>query len=389
MKNALIIIGILVGAIVLTVLLMGTSKRPDKAEPEKLIPLVEVMELSAETVTFQIPSRGTVTPLIDTQLSAEVSGAVTSVSPNFIAGGVFKQGDALAVIDPVVYRATVKRAEAALKQREIEYEGIKKLGAKGYRSEVELASAEAGLETAKAELVSARRNLERTVIRAPFDGMVRVRSIDIGQFVNIGTPIGQIFGTDVAEIRLPLSESELGFVRLPGAASLVDGESVEPVAVTLRGTYRGKPAEWRAEIVRTEGVVDDSNRVTWAVARIRDPYALADDASDRVPLPIGTFTNAGISGVTVSDIYKVPQYLVRGNDRLLLVDGNNELRIRTADIVRVDTEYAYVLAESIPENVLVLTSLEAPLNGSPVRLLGDAIEDERSTEPMTLSGEAK
>ena len=389
MKKALTILGILAAGIAVAVGLGKTSKPPEKKAPVELVPLVEVVVLSAGTVTFEIPSRGTVAPLINTQLSAEVSGQITQLSTNFVAGGLFRAGETLARIDAVVYDAAVKRARAQLEQRRIEFEGVEKLGAKGYRSETELAAAKAALETAKADLTTAERNLDRTRIRAPFDGMVRTRSVDLGQFVNVGTPLGDVFGTEVAEIRLPLSESELSFLRLPTAASLVDGESIEPVPVTLSGTYRGKAASWDAQIVRTEGVVDNQNRVTWAVARLRDPYALDENAKDRAPLPMGTFTNAGIAGITVSDVIKVPQYAVTGNNRLVLVDAENRLRIREADIIRVDSEYAYVLAESIEEDRLVLTSLEAPLNGMRVRT-GDIDEGGADASgPMAASdGEA-
>ncbi|MEL7538237.1 MAG: efflux RND transporter periplasmic adaptor subunit [Pseudomonadota bacterium] len=374
MKKALLIVAILSIGVAAAVLLKSTAKPPEKKEVERLAPLVDVLALNAEAVTFEIPSRGTVTPLINTQLSAEVSGSIVSVSPNFIAGGIFRAGETLAQIDPVVFQAALNRAKATLKQREIEYEGIKKLGTKGYRSETELAAAEAALAAAKADLADAKRNLDKTRIRAPFSGMVREKSVDLGQFVSPGTPLGRVFGTEVAEVRLPLSERELRFVRLPEANTLVNGVTVEPVKVTLTGSYRGKPASWRAEIVRTEGVVDDQNRVTFAVARVNDPYALADDAAGRAPLPIGTFANAGIAGITVNDVIRVPQAAVRGNNQLLMVDDENKLRIREADIIRIDERFAYVLAESLPETKLVMTAIEAPLNGLAVRTQADIDE---------------
>ena len=384
-KAALVISGVIASGIFATVMLMQTREEPEKKEVERLAPLVEVLELTPTLVTFEIPSRGTVTPLIETQLSAEVSGQIVSVSDKFVAGGVFAAGETLARIDAVVYRAAVQRARALLEQRRIEFEGIEKLGAKGYRSETELAGAKAALETAKADLITAERNLDRTRIRAPFAGMVRARSVDIGQFVNVGTALGQVFGTDVAEVRLPLSEREQEFVRLPEASSLVDGASMEPVPVVLTGRYRGKPAEWAAKIVRTEGVVDSANRVTFAVARVNDPYALSDDAAGRAPLPMGTFTNAGISGISVGDVYKVPQQAVRGNDRLLMVDADSKLRVRTADIIRIDDDYAYVLAESVEENLLVLTALEAPLNGATVRTQFDLEAPEQAEDSEQLA----
>ena len=117
-------------------------------------------------------------------------------------------------IDPTNYEVAVHRAEATLKQRQIEYDGAEKLRSQGYRAESEYASAAAALAAAEADLVNARRNLERTRISLPYAGMVRSKEADLGQYVNPGTRLGVTFATDYAEVRLPLTDSDLGFIDL-------------------------------------------------------------------------------------------------------------------------------------------------------------------------------
>ena len=97
--------------------------------------------------------------------------------------------------------------------------------------------------------------------------------------------------------------------------------------------------EWQARIVRSEGVVDESSRVTYAVARIEDPYALD---SEHVPLPMGRFVTASIEGVAMQGLLRVPRYALHGSDQLLFVDSEDRLRIRSVEIVRADAEYAYI-----------------------------------------------
>ena len=201
-----LIIGILFAAVAVFMLLTLVRQEPPKKPVENLAMLVEVALLETVDAQFPVRSQGTVRPRTQTVLSAEVSGAIVDVSPKFIPGGVFEADEVLIRIDPTNYRVAVTQAEALVRQRQIEYEGAKKLRSQGYRAESEYASAAAALATAEAELVRAKRNLERTYIRLPYAGMVRSKDADVGQFVNAGTRLGVTFDTDYAEVRLPLTD---------------------------------------------------------------------------------------------------------------------------------------------------------------------------------------
>lgn len=364
-----LIIGILFAAVAVFMLLTLVRQEPPKKPVENLAMLVEVALLETVDAQFPVRSQGTVRPRTQTVLSAEVSGAIVDVSPKFIPGGVFEADEVLIRIDPTNYRVAVTQAEALVRQRQIEYEGAKKLRSQGYRAESEYASAAAALATAEAELVRAKRNLERTYIRLPYAGMVRSKDADVGQFVNAGTRLGVTFATDYAEVRLPLTDRDLAFVDLPNAAEITaSGESRGP-DVVLSAEQRGQLVEWSARIVRSEGVVDESSRVTYAVAKIEDPYAL-DGAQE--PLPMGTFVTASIDGVAMQGLLRVPRYALHGSDQLLFVDNENLLRIRTVNIARADAEYAYINGGAEAGERVILTALESPINGMPVRTADDA-----------------
>ena len=251
-----LIVGILGVAVAASVLLSTTRKEPPKKPVENLAMLVEVVELEPVDTRFPVRSQGPVRPRTETVLSAEISGAIVEISPKFVAGGVFEPNEMLMRIDATDYTAAVTQAEALLRQRQIEYEGAKKLKNQGYRAESEFASAAAALATAEADLVRAKRNLERTFIRLPYAGMVRSKEADLGQFVNPGTRLGVTFATDYAEVRLPLTDRDLAFVDLPYAAEITaTGESHGP-GVVLSAIQRGRMVVWPAQMVRSEGVVD-------------------------------------------------------------------------------------------------------------------------------------
>jgi len=366
-KRFLLIAGIFALAITGAVLLSQMKPPPEKKESTSVDPLVAVMPLTAGTVSFKVQSQGTVRPRTETVLSAEVAGAIVSISPKFIPGGVFDENEVLMRIDPTNYVVAVDQAEALLAQREIEYDGTAKLRREGYRAEAEFASAKAALASAKAELVRAQRNLERTYIRLPYAGMVRAKETDLGEYVNAGSRLGVVFATDYAEVRLPLTDSDLAFVVLPTASEFADSRDEAGPRVTLSATQRGKNRSWEGRIVRSEGVVDENTRVTYAVARIEDPYRLQAGEDDVAPLPMGTFVAASIEGATVDGVVRVPRTALRGNAQLVIVDEDNRLEIRNVKTLRADAEYAYLVGGAGGGERISLTVIENPINGMRVR----------------------
>jgi len=384
-RKFVLIPGIVVGAIAIAVGLAQLKPEPPKKEDDKLDLLVEVLPLEIATERFQISSQGTVRPRTQTVVSAEVSGSIVSISPKFIAGGVFEKGEELMRIDPTNYTVAVDRAEALVKQRKIEYDGAKQLRSQGYRAESEYASSAAALASAQAESVRARRDLERTYIRLPYEGMVLSKDADIGQFVNPGTTLGVTFATDQAEVRLPLTDQDLAFVDMPAAADIAQSGVSEGPTVTLSAIQKGMQVEWDAQIVRSEGVVDERSRVTYAVARVEDPYQLHGDGA---PLPIGTFVSADIAGSTLLDVIRVPRVAMRGADQVLVVDPENKLEIRTVNVVRTDSQYAYLSGGIVAGEQITTTSIEAPTNGMSVRTADSvAAEVASSDEQVVLRDE--
>ena len=386
-KRALLISGIFAGALGLAVGLSQMKSPPETRDIPDVAPLVEVLPLQESTASFTIASQGTVRPRTETILSAEVSGSIVSISPKFIAGGVFVKGEELLRIDPTNYSVAVDQAEAKLTQRQIEYDGALKLRSQGYRAESEYASAAAALATARADLVKAERNLQRTHITLPYAGMVRVKEADLGQYVNPGTRIGVTFATNYAEVRLPLTDQDLAFIELPGAADIRGSGAAEGPLVELSAIQKGQLTHWRARIVRTEGVVDEKNRVTYAVARIEDPYKLLPGASEESPLPMGTFVAANIEGATVDNVIRVPRSALRGNNQLMFVDADNRLRMRTVDVLRADAEYAYLRGGAMPGDRISATAIESPINGMKVRTADDPVAEPADVEEQRLAAE--
>ena len=360
---------------------------PPKKEAKDNALLVETLTLVKEPIDFKIASQGTVQPLINTTLSAEVSGRIIYISDKFVAGGLFNANEVLLEIDPTDYEVAVAQSRALVKQRQIEYEGAKKLRKSGFRAEAELASAEAALAAAKSSLVRDERNLDRTKIRLPYKGIVREKAADLGQYVNPGSRLAVTFAIESAEVRLPLTDRDLSFLDLPAYQQLgIDKDKLPNV--TLSAIQKGQTVSWQAKIIRTEGVVDINSRVTFAVAQVIDPYKTNQTlvANNEPALPMGTYVSAEISGVTIDNLIKVPRSVLRSQSQLLVVDEDNKLRIRDVDILHTDDSYAYIKGGVDSGERITITAIEAPINGMRLRTT-DGYLPEPTEQPETQIAE--
>ena len=364
---------ILISAVVVAIGLGAMRKPPAKVVEQRLPLLVNTIELAPQDLTYRIASQGTVSPKLETTLMSEVNGRIIRVAENFVAGGFFKKGDLLVQVEPADYLTAVKAAEAALAgaKAQLEEERARarvaetewrsftegKAPALGLR-QPQLASALANVQSKEAELERAQRDLARTEIRAPYDGMVRSRMANLGQFISRGSQLGMILGTEVAEVRLALTDTDFGFLPQQQA-------QVQQIPVILSATIAGQPLQWQANIVRTEGVLDERSRVIYAVAEIQDPYQREGTG---IPLQFGRFVQAQISGIAATQVTKVPRHLLRPGNQLLVVDAEQQLQFRQVQLSRADADFAYIGSGFEAADRLVVSPVTNPLAGTQVRL---------------------
>lgn len=359
-------------------------EEPAQSEPTETVLLVETMQPAARSTRITVQSQGTVEARTRTSLVAEVGGKVVAVAPSFVAGGFFRKGDVLLQLDDSNYRAALSRAEAALatarsalelergqadvSQREWDRmapEQQARISGKDlYLRKPQLAEAEARLEAAEADLEEARRNLAKTSINAPYDGLVSSKNSDIGQFVNAGTTLAETFAVDYAEVRLPIPETKLAFLDLPAAVRDGAGSEAGP-EVELVSNMGGREYRWHGRLTRTEGVLDTRTRVLYSVVQVEDPYGLYGTERDE-PLRIGTYVNASIAGRELEDVFVLPRHTLQTGNIVWVADQENRLRSRQVEVVTVNGDDAYVSAGLLPGDRVVVTRMENPLNGMAV-----------------------
>lgn len=369
----------IVAALVLAFLLVLSREKPQRKKAEPKLPVVEVMSVELTNPQFSVSSQGMVSPKHITLLSGQVAGRVEWVSDTFIEGGSFKKGDVLIRLEQDDYLTDVKQAEANLARAKA---SLQEEQARGKVAAVEwstiqnsvapelglrkpqLANEEANVKAAEANLERAERNLKRTSILAPFDGIVRVKNVEIGQFVGVGSQLGTLFDTRIAQVRLPLKQSDFAYLNLD------KGDNLVKTPVLLRATVAGKEKQWSGYITRDEGLIDDASRVTFAVAEVNDPYRRDNTVGD--VLKFGTFVQAEIQGKQANGVAIIPRKALRIDNTVIVVDGDNQIRSVPVEVIKSETQHVWVSRGLSAEQQLVVSSLANPTDGTEVKIKTDS-----------------
>ena len=342
-------------------------------------PFVETERISSSPINIIIKSQGLIIPQTESQIFSEIIGPVIYVSSNLYEGSSFKKGDILAQIDPTDYELDIKSAEsilAAAKTKlsfeEAESNSAKeeweKIG-KGEPSDLtlrvpQLKQVKSEVEAAQANLERLNRNLNRTIIRAPYDGLVRKKNIDVGTIVSPGYLLASVYATDYVEVKLPVPDEELAFLDIP-----LDGSQIginKQSKVRLNGSFGGKNISWEGSIVRMEAEIDSKSRMAILIGKVSDPYDLL---KYNIPLRVGQFVEAEIVGKKFDKIFMVPRELIKNKNQIFLVNPlDTTLDFRTVNIIRHVDDIAFIDKGLKNRDLICLTNLDIMYTGMKVQL---------------------
>ncbi|GAA0213747.1 efflux RND transporter periplasmic adaptor subunit [Kangiella japonica] len=366
--------------------MLSLKPEPPKKKPVVQATVVETQIVKKEPIQFIVDSQGPVKPVIDTNLVAEVSGRITKVSDKFKVGSFVKKGDVLFEIDAANYIASVRSAEANLAQAKASYQDAKartdqarkdweKIG-RGEPTDLvlkipQLNQAKAGVQSAEAALFRARQDLERTKVKANFDALIKTKNVGLGQYVNIGSQVATLYGTEAAEVRLPIPDQQLAYLNLP-----VQNQPNTYPEVRLSGIFAGEEKEWFGKLVRTEGVVEESNRLTYLVAQINDPYGLKPSADHETALRFGTFVKAEIAGQERENLIKLPRQALYYNKQVLSLVDENKIQLVDIKLARTESNTIFVSEGLEDGQEIIITPVQNPVNGMKVKKFS-TLQEER------------
>ena len=309
--------------------LAASKKEPKVKEQREVITSVDVIRTTLSSHSTKVETFGTVRSKFETKISAQVSGKIIELSPQFLVGKKVRAGMILARLDPTDYNATLAQQQANLiiAQRSLDEEKIRAQQAKQdwiasgreissasdfVLRKPQLSAAEATIDAVKAVIEKAKADIERTKITAPFDAIVSSRTVSLGDFSTPQAILGSLISSAQAEIYLPLT-AEQNLQIMPSAET----------QITLSGPTSESLESWTAMFSRYSPTVDTKNQVSYLIATIDDPYG-------KNPLPVGTFVNASIPAKNIDKAYRVPESALVNDEHIWVVSAENKLVKTTA-----------------------------------------------------------
>jgi len=340
---------------------------------------------------------GEVRPAVRTELVAQVGGRITSISPSFIEGGAFGPGEVLLSIEDTDYLAAVDERQARVAAAKVDFEQAladadvarKQLAGQKDPSPLALkipqvSQAQAALKAAETALSLAQTNLERTRLSLPFAGRVQRQSADLGQYVGPGKVLGTVFGTDVAEVRLALTDSQLTSLGIPIGFS---GEGESALPVTLSAVVGGNSHYWRGQLTRLDAAIDPGTRSIYGTVRVEDPYG--SGAEGGMPLAVGLYVDAEIEGRPIIDAVQIMAEGLRAGGEVFVLDGEGLLDVRKVEVVYRNRSTVFLSSGVEAGDLIIVSAIRNPVRGMRLQAIDAAgIAESASATTQSEDNEA-
>lgn len=380
--QAFIAVGIVVLGVAGAIAFIALKKPPQRAEQDVQAPLVKVEQLRVRDIPMIVRGHGTVNPKVEVDIIPEVAGKVVFIHPELKVGGLIRGNERILQIDPRDYELAVRQADAAVADAKVrlETEQAEADVARKEWSELhpdteptsplvlrepQIRQAQATLESAEAQLASAQLRLERTNLLLPFDALITSERVDLGQYVVTGQSLAAAYGTEAVEIEVPLEDDELAWFDVFANSIFANGDPnpEKQTPAEVRADFAGALHTWQGRVVRTTGQVDRMSRMIFIIVEVPDPFKISDG---RPPLLPGVFAEVLIYGQTLRNAVAVPRDAVREGNHVWLIN-EGRLSIQPLDVVRADKDFAYVVSGLHDGANVVISSLDAVVNGMEVR----------------------
>jgi multidrug efflux pump subunit AcrA (membrane-fusion protein) len=316
--------------------------------------LVEVLEAELSNPQIEVRTHGRVQAAQKVVLSARIGGEVIWISNNLSEGSFFKKNELLLSIG-------IRQSQSSLK--------------------------------------------------APFDGVVQLKNVDLGQYVNPGTQLATLIGSDHAEVVIDLPMSRLEWLpkQLPkdltanstekgSKQSTITNQYQIPAEISLAGI--SSASAWPAVVKRQLLELTPRGMMVQLIAEVRDPFQLKISLEQndkeqsgngavkikkietfkeeipekeeffKIPLFIGSFVEVKIPGRQLADVIQIPAKALRDRDTVWVV-VNKQLQIRNVKIAHIDLDNVYISGGVKIGEKIVISPIKGASKGLKVRIAGD------------------
>lgn len=338
----------------------NAEKQVQKAGKVKLA-TVTVIKVVPHDYPLTIEGYGEVTAHYSLSLTSEVTGKIIEISPYLDSGKQVKKGDILARIEDSAYQKALASAKASLASAETDLLEERRQGAqakqewarsglKGKPSALvlrtpQLKEAISNLEYQKKAVESAQYDLEQTNIRAPFNGIITSRNIELGSVIQSSTEIAQIESSDYVEARILLSENKWKGLSVYSNAKLAH------TPTTWSAVLSNDQGFWNAYVARTERHIETDSRQRALIIQLKQPF------SYQTPLYPGSFVTANIRGKTLKNVWKLPVSALQQGRYVWSVNKKSQLQKQSVEILFEQGDYLYITPFSQNNVQIVLKPL--------------------------------
>ncbi|MBU0639649.1 MAG: efflux RND transporter periplasmic adaptor subunit [Planctomycetes bacterium] len=374
--------------------LVNTAPRAPQRPPKRSASLVQVRVVQPGDQRAIVNAMGTVIAAKEVVLQPQVAGKVLELSADVVPGGHVQADTVLVKIEPRDYEIAVQEARSRVAQAEYElkieqgHQDIARrewelLGVGPEASELDrelalrrphLAKANAALAAARGALEKAELNLARTTIRAPFNGVIMDKHIDVGAQVTMQSALATLVGTDEFWVQVSVPVSELRWITVPKTTG-----ARGPAALVQQHPGAGVSAQWTGEVVRLLSDLEPDGRMARLLVSVPDPLGLAAPADRRAPLLIGSYVDVEIAGHLLPDVFTIGRSECHDGNTIWIMDDEDKLEIRPIEIIFRGRDDVFVRIGLTAGERLVTSDLAAPVAGMPMRLASDK-PDERGTD---------
>jgi len=295
---------------------------------------VRVRTISAIDREAELKIRGRTEAEQRVNLRAQTPGLVEEIDVE--KGDKVAAGDVVCKLEAGSRQAHILRARASLAQAELDHDALSKLSEKGYAAQTRVRSAKAALDAARAELHEAELDLDRTTLRAPFDGIIDTLPAEIGTLLSVGDVCAEIVAGDPMLVVAQVSERDVGKLQtgMSGKARLVTGDTVEGTLSFIAPSADQETRTFRIELAVPNA--DDRLR-DGVTAEITIP--LQTTRAHRFSPAILTLNDSGAIGVRVVEAGNTVAWnevqILGNEDGAVWVAGLPE----TVTIITVGQEY--------------------------------------------------
>ena len=379
--GVLLPIGIVVGGYKGAQYLMETApqaKRSRDANDSEAARLAETTPIVIGNQPVEVEVMGTVVPARNVRVAAQIGGRVEWVNEALVVGARIAAGEPLLRIEKADFELAVRTREAALAQAEGDLRlemGQQALARK--EAEVlgralspeeedlvfrrpQLAKAEAAVASARAALDTARLDLERTEVRAPFNGLVIAESIELGAIVSPNAVVAELVGTDQFWVELEVPVDDLRWIG-------VDANSAPSTVRLFNRVAWGPDASRTGRVTRLAGDVSPTSRLARLIVEVDDPLALKPENEGAPSLLLNTYLRAHIDGQLVRNVAAIPRDFLREDDSLWIMTSAGALDIRPVEVAWRGREQVLVTLGVASGEKLVTTDLSMPIQGMTLR----------------------